>query len=256
MYILYYLQTEEYDKAEKYCDTIENVLATGYSYLDAIVYRLKIYVGQGKYEKALELADKALLTITDSSDVSWLSEIYRQKMKILAKTGQAEELFNVATIVIERTDSLYRRDIAYQVDELRTKYDLDRHIREKENMVREKENIRRYLYISTLACIIILLTWMYHSRIINRKNRGLMRKINEQDMMFAERNGRSRHHGEHTVQSFPFVRVRMIDVSIRQYVDVAICTIIPPAEKVKTRFGAVVLGNADGIASGFSFPWR
>jgi AraC-like DNA-binding protein/flagellin-specific chaperone FliS len=193
MYVLYYIQTKEYDKAEKYCDTIENVLATGYSYLDAVVYRLKIYAGKGEYEKALEQADKAL-TLADSFDVSWLGEIYSHKMESLAKTGQAGKLLELATNVITRKDSLYRKDIAYQIDELRTKYDLDRHIIEKENMRREKENMRRYFYIAIVACIVILLMWIYHSRVVNRKNRGLIRKINEQDTLFAERERQYEHN--------------------------------------------------------------
>jgi AraC-like DNA-binding protein len=179
LYLKYYLGTEDYDKAEKYCDTIETVLHTGYSYLDAVVYRLKIYAGRGEYDKALEQADKAL-TIIDSSDIRWLDIVRHHKMEILAKTGQAKELFKLATQIINARDSLYRKDLAYQVDELHTKYDLDKHISEKENM-------RRNFYISIIAGIIILLMWVHHSRVVNRKNRGLMRKINEQDVLFAER---------------------------------------------------------------------
>jgi AraC-like DNA-binding protein len=181
MYLLYYLQTEEYDKAEMYCDTIENTLATGYSYLDAIVYRLKICVGRGEYDKALELSDKAL-AIADSSDVSWLNEIRRQKMKILAKTGQSEELLNLALHTISANDSLYHKDLAYQVDELRTKYELNEHIREKEYM-------RKYIYITSLVCLLLMITlliWTRYSHLVNRKNRDLVRQIREQDFLRAE----------------------------------------------------------------------
>jgi AraC-like DNA-binding protein len=137
--------------------------------------------GQEKYEKALEMADKAIeQTVPIAKALA--NSVRRIKMEILAKTKQTDELLKLAFQTIDYNDSLYHKDLAYQLDELHTKYEVDKHIREKKYM-------RNYIYISILASIltvIILMIWVRYSHIINRKNQGLMQRISEQDAMYAE----------------------------------------------------------------------
>jgi AraC-like DNA-binding protein len=161
-----------------YCDTLDNVLPLQVWQTNGSIHKIKIYAGRGQYDEALKMADKAMELA--AVDQQRLNEIRRLKMDILAKTGQADELLKLALYTIDTNDSLYRKDIAYQIDELRTKYDVDKQDREMKYMW-------RYLYILGIVLIIILLLWRWHSWIVNRKNRSLMQQIREMDMLFAER---------------------------------------------------------------------
>jgi AraC-like DNA-binding protein len=179
--IMYNIQTGNYDKAELYCDTLDNAAPIPVLHIHCLVYKLKIFAGRGQYDKALEIANKAI-ELTSYGEKHTTNEIRRLKMDILAKTKQTDELLKLALYTIEFNDSLYHKDLAYQIDELRTKYEVDKHIREKKYM-------RNFTYISILASILtalILLIWVRYSRIINIKNQGLMRRISEQDAMYAE----------------------------------------------------------------------
>jgi tetratricopeptide (TPR) repeat protein len=147
--IMYHIKTGEYDKAERYCDTLVSIASHPIFNSHVAIHRLKIFAGRGEYDKALEMADKAI-ELSASVDKHLLTEIRRLKMDILAKTGQTDELLKVALYTIDSNDSLYRKDIAYQIDELRTRFDMDKHVREKEFM-------RRYISISTVACIMLII---------------------------------------------------------------------------------------------------
>jgi AraC-like DNA-binding protein/tetratricopeptide (TPR) repeat protein len=179
--IMYHIQTGEYDKAELYCDTLINVIPQAVWTFHVMIYRFKIFAGRGQYDKALEVVDK-VIELTTSVERQRASEVRRMKMEILAKTRQTDELLKLALYTIDINDSLYHSDLAYRIDELRTQYEVDKHVREKKYM-------RNFTYISILASIlitVILLTWVRYSHIINIKNQGLMRKLREQDAMYAE----------------------------------------------------------------------
>jgi AraC-like DNA-binding protein len=180
--IMYFIKSGEYDKAELYCDTLESNVATITIFNQALATcRTEIFAKQGKYDKALEMVDKAIEALIPVSSTG-ANTMRRKKMEILAKTGQANELLKLALHTLDASDSLYRKDLAYQLDELHIKYEVDKHVREKKYM-------RNYTYIASLTCILLivfLLIWIRYSRIINLKNSGLIRKIREQDAMYSE----------------------------------------------------------------------
>jgi AraC-like DNA-binding protein len=178
-----------------YCDTLDNVLPLQVWQTNGSIHKIKIYAGRGQYDEALKMADKAMQLA--AVDKQRLNEIRRLKMDILAKTGQADELHKLALYTIESNDSLYRKDLAYQVDELRTRYDVDKHDREMKFII-------RYASIATVAgilLIIVLTIWIYYSSVVKNKNRFLMRKISEQDILIAEQK-RQHEHNSNEVDAF------------------------------------------------------
>jgi AraC-like DNA-binding protein len=180
LYVIYYIKTGEYDKAESYCAQKDSVTQTPVWQLNSAIYRLKIFGGRGQYDKALEMADKAMNLIRIDNKVKRL-EIQSLKMDILSQRDGGE-ISKLAASIIALKDSIHHEDLARQIDELRTQYEVDKHERETKYM-------RKYIYVASAVCallVITLLIWIHYSRVVSGKNRGLMRKIKEQDALFAE----------------------------------------------------------------------
>jgi AraC-like DNA-binding protein len=178
IYTKYYLRTGDYDKAEMYCDKFDSIMAAPVMRIIVANYKVDIFAGRGQYDKAIEMYD-TVLKLAAAYDKRIKIFESPAKMTLLAKAGRTDELLKLALQTIEANDSVYRRDLAYQVDELSTKYDVDKHVREKEFML-------RYIFILIAAVIIILLLWTYHGRIITGKNLELKWKISELNAQFIE----------------------------------------------------------------------
>jgi AraC-like DNA-binding protein len=79
-------------------------------------------------------------------------------------------------------DSMLVAEREAQIDELRTEYEVDK-------ITAEKERNRNYFLLSLGGCLFLAIAlglWIYHSRQIVKKNRGLYRQIKEQDRLAAE----------------------------------------------------------------------
>jgi AraC-like DNA-binding protein len=85
-----------------------------------------------------------------------------------------------------------------QLDEIRTQYEVDKHIAEK------KRNHNYFLFAlgGCLLLAIALAIWMYYSRKIVRKNRGLYLQIKEQDRLSEELDAMTKQY-EQMAQSMP-----------------------------------------------------
>jgi AraC-like DNA-binding protein len=71
---------------------------------------------------------------------------------------------------------------AAQLDEIRTQYEVDKHIA-------EKERNRNYFLFALGGCLLLVIVlgiWIHYSRTIVKKNRGLYRQIKEQDRLADE----------------------------------------------------------------------
>jgi AraC-like DNA-binding protein len=97
------------------------------------------------------------------------------KAAVLADMGRAKEAFNLANEAILLKDTLNRMEYNKQLDGLRTQYEVDRHID-------EKERTRAYLFFALVGCGLLsaaLGIWVYYGRKIQRKNHGLAGQIRE-----------------------------------------------------------------------------
>ncbi|MDL2244797.1 helix-turn-helix domain-containing protein [Parabacteroides sp. OttesenSCG-928-J18] len=163
-----YMQTEKYDLAEVYLNKYDSITGRSdirYSKMAQILY------GNKQYDKALEMVDKAI-------------EISRSplqdkgvKLMILIEKGEAREGYLLFKDVVTELESTHNKEYNAQVDEIRTQYEVDRHIL-------EKERNRNYAYLALIGLGLALLAlgiWIIYSRRLLEKNRNLVRRLREQD---------------------------------------------------------------------------
>lgn len=179
IYMQTYMKTGEYDEAEIYADKIDSIMNNTGSKI--IVYKAKaqIYNSRGQYKEALQWADMALelIPVGDASSVNSIRGI---KMMILSEMGDAKELYRLAQEAATVHDSLRNLEFSAKVDELRTQYELDKHIVEKEQARIEKERNRNYFLFALGGCIlliVLLIIWIHYSRLVTKKNRVLVSQI-------------------------------------------------------------------------------
>lgn len=225
VYVRLYLKTEEFDKAEIYCDKMDSISANKVMVLNA---RARILNSRGQYPEALELADRAmeLLGNKHSSESNNNRDI---RTIIFTNMGRAKEAYELSQVSKAINDSIRNVQFAQQIDELRTQYDVDRH-------VAEKERIRMYMFMALGGCVLLAIAlgiWMYYSQMVRKKNRGLMRQIVAQDVLTAElEHEREKYHKlqllikpneaqptENEIDDETFMRLTLLMKEQRLYVD-------------------------------------
>jgi len=169
------IKKEKYNEAELYCDSIEliGILLIDLNYLWDI--KTSIYEGRKEYDKAIDWIDKSIDRCINQGDFSYSVDLLKQKASILNKMGRTGEAYSVFKMASERNDSLRLLENNAQLDEIRTQYEVDKHIV-------EKEHLRSNLFFAIGACIllaILLGVWMRYSGQIVKKNRTLAQQIKE-----------------------------------------------------------------------------
>ncbi|MCL2246298.1 MAG: helix-turn-helix domain-containing protein [Lentimicrobiaceae bacterium] len=146
----------------------------------------KIKEGRKEYAQALDLINASYPDI--SSDI----EILPVKARLLCKMGRGIEAYPLYEHLQEVKDSLQKNYFNVQLDELRTQYEVDKHIA-------EKERNRNYFLFALGGCVLLLIVlgiWISYSRAIVKKNRGLYLQIKEQDRLASELEAMTKHYEE------------------------------------------------------------
>jgi AraC-like DNA-binding protein len=181
LYTKYYIIIGEYDKAEMYYCKLDSISPRNIFWLvNGAFLKSQILEGRGQYDDALEIIDNSLKTLDTFNNAVIINSIKKMKIQLLAKMEQFDKAFDLAMHIIDANDSQHRKDLAYQVDELRTKYNLDK-------QERETRHLLYYVCIASVLLTVTALIWWRHTRVVKKKNQGLLRKISEQDKLFAER---------------------------------------------------------------------
>ncbi|MDR1667464.1 MAG: helix-turn-helix transcriptional regulator [Bacteroidales bacterium] len=180
-----YSRMERYEDAGRYLNKMGEYLHLLPSsekgrYLYA---RFHNYDRQDKAEEALAVADTLLPLMQELGFKRVVTDIKMHKARLLALAGRpVTEVVELYRQFIVEKDSLHTVEISAQLDELRTQYEVDRHIA-------EKQRNRNYFLFALGGCLLLALAlgiWIYHDRTVMRKNRGLYRQIKEQDSLKEE----------------------------------------------------------------------
>lgn len=175
-----YIDIHDYDKAEPYLAKIEALINNDISRFELLRARALILRSRGDYGKALAAIDSAI-NRTLESDFN-LNLIRRIKMQILARMGRYREADGLLDEIIATNDTLKNVEVNARFDELRTQYEVEKHIAGKER------NFHYFLFALAICLVLVLLLAgaFYYNRMIALKNRKLYERIKEQDRLADE----------------------------------------------------------------------
>ena len=187
-FVEYYLKINDIHQAEHYCKLMENILRSISE--DETVFddrffllRTKILEAQRQYSAALEMAEKTYLLMLEQEAIPLnLNEILLLKARLLIQVGRGKESIAIYDSVFARTNRI--RDIEFnaQLDELRTIYEVDKHIVEKI----QNRNYFLFALGGCLLLVILLVFYIHYNQQIKKKNRRLYSQIKAQDRLENE----------------------------------------------------------------------
>jgi Transcriptional regulator containing an amidase domain and an AraC-type DNA-binding HTH domain len=171
-----YYMAGDYESALKYIELtrslgLENEIADANYYY----YSAFIFVKNGDYSKALNYLNHAAEAGKIIGDHKFMNDILELKAEILCFTGQGEEGSKLYEQVIEYADSIRNADFNGQLDELRTQYEVDIHIAEK-----EKARLSFYFAMGIgVLLLVVLLIYFLYSRRLKQRNLALYQQVQE-----------------------------------------------------------------------------
>ncbi|NDW13566.1 AraC family transcriptional regulator [Bacteroides sp. 214] len=184
-YIRLYGDMKQFDKMEHYCDLMEQLNSNDYVIQHTLYeYRCRMAMHREDWANMLKYAQKAYEVATITKQSSGVRVFKRMEAQAYIGLGMREEAVKAVEQFSEISDSIYADYYGMQLDELRTQYEVERH-------VMEKEQIKNLFLFALSACILLAIAlgiWIYYSRSILRKNRGLYLKIKEQDRLADQLN--------------------------------------------------------------------
>lgn len=175
-----YIDTKDYDKAGEYLSKLESIVNNNLSKYELARAKALIFQSRGDYHRALAAIDSATVGV-DESDFS-LNDTRKIKMEILARMGRVDEALDLLDRFIATNDTIKNVEVNARFDELRTQYEVEKHIAEKERNF-------HYLLFALAICLVLALLLagaFYYNRIIALKNRKLYERIKEQDRLADE----------------------------------------------------------------------
>jgi len=176
-----YIDKEKYDEAELYCDSMKPIiLFFEMPYIWGI--KTTICEKRNEYDSAINWIDKNIDHCTNLGELSFTVYLLKDKARILSKMGQAGESYSVFKKAFQLNDSLRLLANNAQLDEIRTQYEVDKHVAEKER------NFNYFLLALSSAVFfaIALGIWMFYSRKTAKKNRILAQQIKELTLLQEE----------------------------------------------------------------------
>lgn len=175
-----YIDLGQYDKAETYLARLEGLVSNNISQYELARARALICKAHGDYRGALAAIDTAQVFMQESPFD--LNQARKIKMEILARMGRHDEAFAMLDDIIASGDSIKNVEINARFDELRTRYEVEKHIAEKER------NFHYFLFAlgACLLLALLLAGMYYYNRVIATKNRKLYERIKEQDRLAEE----------------------------------------------------------------------
>lgn len=176
-YLQTYLALDSVELARKYHEKLAaapllNSPFLKQEYLDAAI---RLHLKQKEYKEALEVMDtlEGLLNETENKQEEVI--LYAFRIEAYRNLNNIEKLDETYQKLIAHNDSIKSIEINAQLDELRTRYEVDR-------LVLEKENQRTYTLAAIGGCLLLLVAltiYIMYSRKLEAKNRRLYQQIQE-----------------------------------------------------------------------------
>ena len=194
VYMMLNLDTGEYNEAERYLRKIESVNDTQILQYKLLQAKARILASRKKYGEAIVAIDSVLVIVADDAIEANIAR--EHKAKILINMGDSDGAIQLYNEYFAMVDSLHKIEVNAQLDEIRTQYEVDGHIA-------EKQRNRTYFLFALGGCIllaVILAVVFRYNRIVTMKNRKLYLRIKEQDRMADELAEITRHNNAQAQQ--------------------------------------------------------
>jgi len=183
-YIYLYIHYEQFEKAQAYVNKIQEYieqLPESY-FINFQVALLELFTAQKQYAQALAVADTLHQYYVKTNHSLNILEGMAKQIQLLAYLNRGDEAAEKFKQYYTMRNAVEAESANLKLDQLRTQYEVEKITAEK------KRNQYYFLFTlgSALLLAIALGIWIYHSRIIIRKNRDLYRRIKEQDRMVVQ----------------------------------------------------------------------
>jgi len=180
IYMHLYFENKDYVNTEIYCNKLDSMNASPFVQCETYSMRSRICYERKQYDMALKMADKA--SELSGGDPIQVNENRDLKIMILCAQKGRKDIYDLVQQSTSLRDSIRNTDFNTHLDELRTKYEVDK-------ITAEKKHTRNYFLFALGGCIFLTITlgiWIYYYRTVTRKNKALYLQIKEQDRLAEE----------------------------------------------------------------------
>lgn len=179
-----YVRSGDTDKALQYLE-----LARPYTELlgrgtERQLWNLEVNIlyTMGRYPEILPIIDRIYQSAKDDNQPHTMAMMLRQKARVYAVLDDADQTETYYEKHIAMRDSITGINLESKLSEMRTKYDVDRHILEKAR----NRNYAIFAAVGLVLALIALTVWILYSRRLTIKNRALVERIREQDRLHEQ----------------------------------------------------------------------
>ena len=171
-YTDYHLATGNTTGAEQYIDRVQGlsqVIATRLGKLQYYNKKAAVRRMQKRYPESLALIDSLQHSCQSVDDHLGVAEALRHRAEISAEAGLHHQAYTALLDFIAANDTIQRLEINKQLDELRTQYEVDRHIE-------ARRTSQAYAILATIAALLLALTFTIYI-IYSRREAARVRSL-------------------------------------------------------------------------------
>jgi AraC-like DNA-binding protein len=175
-YSYYYLTTKDLAKAELYVQKMAAALPYLSNAYTPFYLKQKYWLLDelGRYKEEVAVID-TLETMLAADNWYMRQTVMKRKIYALGKSGQGSEAANLFDRYCDISDSLNHAGTLLQLNELRTKYDIN-----KLEMQKERNHQNFLFALSGVVLLLLVLgVYIYYSRLMTVKNRAMVKQIKE-----------------------------------------------------------------------------
>jgi AraC-like DNA-binding protein len=178
----YYYRNKEIDKAESYLAKAKSIARLETVNLEIYHYEALIAEAHQQYVKALHIIDEAYSYAMKYSYATESLLILDDKIRILTKLGNRNaEIYPLLQLIRGRSDSLRQVNTENRLNELRTRYRLDK-VEDERKIAMNRVS---YMLLAGSLLLVILVLVVYYTYRLHKMNSALFRHIKEQDRLYG-----------------------------------------------------------------------
>ena len=169
------IETAQYDKAAELLSEAE-VFVKGRNMISRYKFlqiQARYYAATKQYNKAIASNEENMAILISAGDSVSLLTVELQQAELLLAAGQHKKAAELYKDIIPRKDKLRNYELAIQLDELRTVYEVDK------LTLKNKITTNRlyFLLVSSSLLLIVVILYIIYTRRLRRKNRILFDKF-------------------------------------------------------------------------------